>query len=525
MTFRLALALSLLLFGLPSLARSGAPAPELRLNQLQFVGSHNSYKQAQSWGWATVLRWLNEDAARALDYEHLPLAEQLDLGLRVLELDVFYDAASGTFPVGHVQLMDMNSHCSPLHECLAQLRAWSDAHRDHLPLLIMFNAKDQPIPRLPTPTRFDEAAFEALDGVLEAGLGDRLLRPGAVGPGAWPTVAESRGQVLLLLDEGAPKRDLYDTGAPRPLFMHLPESDSRAAIFVINDPLAEGERIRHLVAQGYLVRTRADADTEEARSNDTRRREAAFASGAQAISTDYYIPSKRFESNYVVRLPSVARCNPVSAPGPCALEAFSDPVALVDAAEVAPGLRTHLRYAGSENFLGRPVTGYEAPRCLLTVQAAEALGKAQALAEGEGLGLLVYDCYRPQRAVDDFVAWVGSSEPEPTKATYYPEVDRHTLIEQGYIADRSGHSRASTVDLTLVHGATGEPLDMGTPWDFFDERSHTDNPSVSPVAKANRQLLKGFMEAAGFRPYYAEWWHFTFDDEPLPNTYLDEVVR
>ena len=500
---------------------------ELRLNQLQFVGSHNSYKQAQSWGWATVLGWLNEDAAKALDYEHLSLAAQLDLGLRVLELDVFYDPASGTFPVGHVQLMDMNSHCSPLRECLAQIRAWSDAHRDHLPLLIMFNAKDQPIPRLPTPTPFDSAAFGALDAVLEAGLGDRLLRPGVVGPGAWPTVAESRGQVLLLLDEGAPKRDFYDTGEPRPLFMHLPESDPRAAIFVINDPLAEGERIRHLVAQGYLVRTRADADTEEARNNDTRRREAAFASGAQAISTDYYIPSKRFESNYVVRLPSVARCNPVSAPGPCALEAFSDPVALVDAAEVAPGLRTHLRYAGSENFLGRPVTGYEAPRCLLTVQAAEALGKAQALAEGEGLGLglLVYDCYRPQRAVDDFVAWVGSSEPEPTKATYYPEVHRHTLIEQGYIADRSGHSRASTVDLTLVHGATGEPLDMGTPWDFFDERSHTDNPSVSPVAKANRQLLKGFMEAAGFRPYYAEWWHFTLDNEPLPNTYLDEVVR
>ena len=498
---------------------------ELRLNQLQFVGSHNSYKQAQSWGWATVLGWLNEDAAKALDYEHLSLAEQLDLGLRVLELDVFYDPESGTFPVGHVQLMDMNSHCSPLRECLAQIRAWSDAHREHLPLLIMFNAKDQPIPRLPTPTPFDTAAFGALDAVLEAGLGDRLLRPGVVGPGAWPTVAESRGQVLLLLDEGPPKRDLYDTGEPRPLFMHLPETDPRAAIFVINDPLAEGDRIRRLVAQGYLVRTRADADTQEARRNDTRRREAAFASGAQAISTDYYVPSTRFDSEYVVRLPSVARCNPVSAPGPCALEAFSDPVVLVDAVELVPGLRTHLRYAGSENFLGRPVTGYDAPRCLLTAPAAEALAKAQALAKGEGLGLLMYDCYRPQRAVDDFVAWVGSSEPEPTKATYYPEVERRTLIEQGYIADRSGHSRASTVDLTLVDGATGEPLAMGTPWDFFDERSHTDNPSVSPVAKANRQLLKGFMEAAGFRPYYAEWWHFTLDDEPLPNTYLDERVR
>ena len=509
-----------------TLAASIASAePHLRLNQLQFVGSHNSYKQAQSWGWATVLRWLNEDAARALDYEHLPLEAQLDLGLRVLELDVFFDPETGTFPVGHVQLMDMNSHCSPLRDCLAKVRAWSDAHPRHLPLWIMFNAKDQPIDRLPTPTPFDRAAFEALDAVLEAGLGDRLLRPGMMGPGAWPTVAESRGKVLLLLDEGAPKRDLYDTGAPRPLFMHLPESDPRAAIFVINDPVAEGARIRRLVAAGYLVRTRADADTLEARRNDTRRREAAFASGAQAVSTDYYVPSTRFDSDYLVRLPSVARCNPVSAPGPCALEAFSAPVVLVDAAEAVPGLRTHLRYAGSQNFLGRPVTGYEAPRCLLTVQAAEALGSAQALAAAEGLGLLMYDCYRPQRAVDDFVAWVGSSEPEPTKATYYPEVARPTLIERGYIADRSGHSRASTVDLTLVDASTGEPLEMGTPWDFFDERSHTDNPSVSSVARANRQLLKGFMEAAGFRPYYAEWWHFTLDDEPLPNSYLDEVVR
>ena len=176
MTFQPALALSLVLFGLPSLARSGAPAPELRLNQLQFVGSHNSYKQAQSWGWATVLRWLNEDAARALDYEHLPLGEQLDLGLRVLELDVFYDAASGTFPVGHVQLMDMNSHCSPLHECLAQLRAWSDAHRDHLPLLIMFNAKDGR--SLAYPNALRRGSFEALDGVLRLALAIACFAPG-----------------------------------------------------------------------------------------------------------------------------------------------------------------------------------------------------------------------------------------------------------------------------------------------------------------------------------------------------------
>lgn len=292
-------------------------AAELRINQIQFVGSHNSYKQAMSWHWATLLRWLDADAAQTLDYEHSSLAAQLDLGMRVLEIDVFYDPHSATFPVGHVQLIDMNSHCSPLRACLEQVRRWSDAHPAHIPIWIMFNAKDQPIARLPEPTPFDAPAFASMDAVLEAIWGDRMIRPEDVAGRQWPDLESSRGKVLFLLDEGGAKQALYDTGQPRPMFMNLTEDDPRAAVMVINDPLAESARIRRLIAAGYMVRTRADADTREARSNDTSRRDAAFASGAQAVSTDYYMPAAHFDSSYVVRLPAVARCNPVSADAPC----------------------------------------------------------------------------------------------------------------------------------------------------------------------------------------------------------------
>lgn len=305
---------------LASLARGAQEAPgDLRMNQIQFIGSHNSYKKAQPWVWATLLRWLAPETAAALAYEHEPLAAQLDRGLRVLELDAFYDPESGTFPIGHVQLIDMASHCSPLRTCLEQIRAWSDAHPRHLPLWIMFNAKDEAIPRLPDPVRFDGPAFDAFDAVLEAVLGDRMIRPEAVTGRRWPSLEAARGKVLFLLDEGGRKRALYDTGAARPMFMSLPETDPRAAILVINDPLAEGDRIRRLVAAGYMVRTRADADTVEARQGATARREAALASGAQAVSTDYYRPAAEFGQDYVVRLPSVGRCNPVATAQVCQL--------------------------------------------------------------------------------------------------------------------------------------------------------------------------------------------------------------
>ena len=194
---------------------------------------------------------------------------------------------------------------------------------------------------------------------------------------------------------------------------------------------------------------------------------------------------------------------------------------LIDAGEAIEGIVTDIRYAGNNNFLGRPVTGYSAAKCWLSREAASALSKAQRLAETQGLAILIYDCFRPQRAVDDFVRWVSGNEDEPTKEIYYPNVPRRELIDRGYIASRSGHSRGSTIDLTLIAKGNGQPLNMGTPWDYFDARSHTVSKEISGDAAKNRQILKRIMESVGFRCYYAEWWHFTLENEPFPDTYFD----
>ncbi len=127
--------------------------------------------------------------------------------------------------------------------------------------------------------------------------------------------------------------------------------------------------------------------------------------------------------------------------------------------------------------------------------------------------------------MDDFVQWVSGNEDEPTKAIYYPNVPRRDLIDRGYIASRSGHSRGSTIDLTLIDIESGQPLEMGTPWDYFDARSHTANEDIHDSAAENRQILKRIMESAGFGGYYAEWWHFTLNNEPFPDTYFDMPIE
>lgn len=292
-----------------------------RINQLQFVGSHNSYKQAMSVENSQALQARNPKAWVGLDYEHLPLAQQLDLGMRKLELDVFYQPATTDFAVGHVQVIDMRSHCGTLQACLSQLARWSNKNPTHAPIWISFNAKDQAIPGLPTPPPFTAEALEQLDQALESRLGDRLIRPSDITNLAWPRLSEARGKFLLILDEQGAKREAYlDNWRARPMFTNSPAGHPAAAVMIINDPIADGPKIRKLVQQGYLVRTRADANTVEARENDTRRRDAAFASGAQAVSTDYYLPSTRFVSPYQVSLPSTTkpiRCNPINAPKNC----------------------------------------------------------------------------------------------------------------------------------------------------------------------------------------------------------------
>lgn len=210
---------------------------------------------------------------------------------------------------------------------------------------------------------------------------------------------------------------------------------------------------------------------------------------------------------------------------------------LVDVERIEPSIRAEIRYAGSNNFVGTPVDGYEAATCLLSRAAAEALAGVQRVLAADGLALLVYDCYRPQRAVDHFVRWASDTTDVATKPEFYPNVDKSRLFDDGYIAERSGHSRGSTVDLTLVRvsraeGAEGdailgdeaEPLDMGTPYDFFDPRSHTESPEITERQLANRLRLRDAMEEGGFQNYTAEWWHYTLRDEPYPDAYFDIPV-
>jgi D-alanyl-D-alanine dipeptidase len=220
-------------------------------------------------------------------------------------------------------------------------------------------------------------------------------------------------------------------------------------------------------------------------------------------------------------------CSPAAEEAPDSATAASDP-GLIDVVALEPSIRADIRYAGPHNFVGEPVDAYEAPKCLLSAPAAQALVRVQAGLRDDGLTLLVFDCYRPQTAVDHFVRWAADTLDVRTKAEYYPDVAKSSLFDEGYIAERSGHSRASTVDLTLARvtaGGTIEPLDMGTPFDFFDPLSHTESPDVTGTQLANRLLLRDAMEAGGFRNLVEEWWHYTLMDEPYPDDYFDEPVR
>jgi D-alanyl-D-alanine dipeptidase len=197
----------------------------------------------------------------------------------------------------------------------------------------------------------------------------------------------------------------------------------------------------------------------------------------------------------------------------------------VDVRTLAPGIIVEMRFAGADNFVGRPIAGYEAPVCLLTRDAAAALAAVHERLRASGRAIKVYDCYRPTRAVADFAAWARDLQDQRTKAEYYPNVDKAQLFELGYIAERSGHSRGSTVDVTIVDRASGAEIDMGTPYDLFDPRSWPSDQSVSAAAQANRRELALAMRTYGFTPLQEEWWHFTLENELYPQTFFDVPVR
>ena len=343
----------------------------LRINDIAAVGTHNSYKLAIPADELEVMVNGNPEAS-GLDYSHRSLTEQLELGARQLEIDVVNDPEGGRyarpltalgggapqspafveamarpgFKTLHMPDVDFRSTCLTFVACLSEVRAWSDANRDHAPILIMLNAKTgrAAMPGGVALLDFDAAAWAALDAEIRSVFGEeRLISPDVVRgrhatlregvlAGGWPTLGQGRGKVFFALDEGPEKVASYSAGRPslqgRAMFVNTDEASPAAAYLTLNDPVAQQERIRAAVAQGFIVRTRADADTREARMADVTRRSAAFSSGAQYVSTDYMWADPRFPA-YEVRLPGAAAaiCNPVRTADRCdhlAVELTSD---------------------------------------------------------------------------------------------------------------------------------------------------------------------------------------------------------
>jgi zinc D-Ala-D-Ala dipeptidase len=199
-----------------------------------------------------------------------------------------------------------------------------------------------------------------------------------------------------------------------------------------------------------------------------------------------------------------------------------DDFAYVD--ELVPGIRWDAKYATADNFTGAPVDGYLTGRVVGTKALCAALLAAQGKAESIGLGLLVWDAYRPQRAVDRFRQWSEEPEDGRTKTRHYPNIDKSEMFAKGYVIAKSGHSRGGTVDLTLCDPATGAPVPMGGGYDFMDEVSHHGAEGLTEAETRNRERLRSIMESCGFRPYQYEWWHYTLRNEPFPDTYFDFPV-
>lgn len=313
-----------------------------KLNETQIIGSHNSYKSSMPAPILEYLKKVSPAAAQSLEYEHLPLSQQLDLGLRNLELDVFHDPMGGKYanpksltmlPEGtvfdskkelqepgmklfHVQDLDVQSHHLLFKNALLELKNWSDQHPDHHPIFILINAKDGQVPMTVSPLSFTGSALDSIDLEVRTYLGmDKLITPDqvrgdyeslekAVLAGNWPTMEDARGKFLFVLDESEEKIRRYLTEKPElenaVLFVNLKEGNPEAGFRIINNPVDNETYIQDLVRKGYIIRTRADSDTKEARSGDYTKFEKAKASGAQVISTDYYLPSTLFPSDFSV---------------------------------------------------------------------------------------------------------------------------------------------------------------------------------------------------------------------------------
>ncbi|ADW68188.1 phosphatidylinositol-specific phospholipase C1-like protein [Granulicella tundricola] len=357
------------------LATTAAAQAPLKLNQIQVIGTHNSYHAGIAPNESKIWQAKYADAYKGLDYQHKPLPDQFDAGVRQIELDVYADTKGGLyahpsgptmtaaahlpadpefdpngimakpgFKVMHVQDVDYRSTCQPFTACLEQVRQWSHAHPRHVPIFILVETK-QGKPRgelkLTEPETFTSATFDALDAEIRSVFpASELITPDdvrgkhktlneAVLAGGWPALASARGKVVFLMDQH-PVTPVYLEGHPslrgRVIFTNSDPGQPDAAFLERNEgPASE---IEALVKQGYLIRARTDADTKQARTNDTALRDAMMSSGAQLLSTDYPANEPaRWPGNFSVALPNhaVARCNPINAPKDCESSLEADP--------------------------------------------------------------------------------------------------------------------------------------------------------------------------------------------------------
>lgn len=342
---------------------------DLKLNQIQVIGTHNSFHVAAPAGEHALLEALDPEQAAQRTYTHQSLTNQVsDEKIRQIELDIFADAKGGLYAnpalrrqaklppltdeipelaqpgtkVLHEQDVDYHSVCPSLVTCLTELKTWSDANPRHVPVAVNLQFKDGPlifaVPDQAVPEKWTAAAMDAMDAEITSVFakdeiitpddirGDKATLEEAVLAGDWPTLGESRGKVLFLMINPEPYRSIYLEGHPnlagRILFTNAQPGQPDASYVGIDDPVADGAEIDDLVAKGYLVRTRADEPNVQGRTGDTGRRDAALASGAQWISTDYPGPDgakQQYGTDYLVELPGfrAARCNPVTAPDDC----------------------------------------------------------------------------------------------------------------------------------------------------------------------------------------------------------------
>lgn len=367
------------LLGAVARALNGCPYPhddELRLNHFQVLGTHNSYHIQADPPVFQAIEEFSEALAMSLEYTHIPLRQQFDdEHIRQIELDVWADPQGGLFasPVGlvletndpnasfpeletpglkvlHVQDIDYQSTCRRFVDCLETVKAWSDAHPLHMPMMVLVEAKDDRLPPnlgydFVVPIPFGAAALDTIDAEIRSVFPpEQLITPDdvrgshdtlaeAIRSDGWPTLAASRGKVMFCLDNEG-RRSLYLQGHPslrgRVLFTPASRDADDAAFLKLNDPIADFDAIQQAVEEGFVVRTRADGDTDEARTNSITQRDMAIESGAQWVSTDYPVPNPAFGTPYKVEIPggTPARCNPISAPPACTAADIESPEAL-----------------------------------------------------------------------------------------------------------------------------------------------------------------------------------------------------